>query len=289
MFCDLVDSTALSERLDPEDLRGVLHAYRTHCGDVIALRRICRPLHRRRYPDLFRLAERARGRRRTRCAGGPGDCADHQASLRHRGPVRPYRHRHRTGRRRRTGRHGARVEAGGGQHAESGGAAANADGADSPAGVSGPLVRAGPCRHADAVQADPAGECRDGLRHHRRQIPARGAARSDTALVQDTAYDSLLKRRRQELHAKIARAIEQNVPNGRIAEPERRSIGRGGSGRNPGSCGRRSALLGCGRPGAGGGTRMRCWPRSTGGSRKGLTGGISGRRSRCLLSWGRRR
>jgi class 3 adenylate cyclase/tetratricopeptide (TPR) repeat protein len=36
MFCDLVGSTALSEKLDPEELRSVLHAYRTHCGDVIA-------------------------------------------------------------------------------------------------------------------------------------------------------------------------------------------------------------------------------------------------------------
>ena len=36
MFCDLVGSTALSEKLDPEELRSLLHAYRTHCGDVIA-------------------------------------------------------------------------------------------------------------------------------------------------------------------------------------------------------------------------------------------------------------
>jgi class 3 adenylate cyclase len=36
MFCDLVGSTALSEKLDPEDLRSLLHAYRTLCGDVIA-------------------------------------------------------------------------------------------------------------------------------------------------------------------------------------------------------------------------------------------------------------
>jgi class 3 adenylate cyclase/tetratricopeptide (TPR) repeat protein len=35
MFCDLVDSTALSEKLDPEELRGVLHAYRDLCGGVI--------------------------------------------------------------------------------------------------------------------------------------------------------------------------------------------------------------------------------------------------------------
>jgi class 3 adenylate cyclase len=35
MFCDLVGSTALSEKLDPEELRSLLHAYRTLCGEVI--------------------------------------------------------------------------------------------------------------------------------------------------------------------------------------------------------------------------------------------------------------
>ena len=36
MFCDLVGSTALSEKLDPEELRALLHDYRTVCGQVIA-------------------------------------------------------------------------------------------------------------------------------------------------------------------------------------------------------------------------------------------------------------
>ena len=36
LFCDLVGSTALGEKLDPEELRSLLHAYRIHCGDVIA-------------------------------------------------------------------------------------------------------------------------------------------------------------------------------------------------------------------------------------------------------------
>src|SRR5690349_16511832 len=36
MFCDLVGSTAFGEKLDPEELRDLLHAYRTLCGDVIA-------------------------------------------------------------------------------------------------------------------------------------------------------------------------------------------------------------------------------------------------------------
>jgi class 3 adenylate cyclase/predicted ATPase len=36
MFCDLVDSTALSTRLDPEQLREVVRAFQTTCGEVIA-------------------------------------------------------------------------------------------------------------------------------------------------------------------------------------------------------------------------------------------------------------
>jgi class 3 adenylate cyclase/predicted ATPase len=40
------------------------------------------------------------------------------------------------------------------------------------------------------------------------------------ALVQDAAYDSLLKRRRQELHDKIARVIESRFPHVADTEPE---------------------------------------------------------------------
>ena len=36
MFCNLVGSTGLSEKLDPEELGRLLHAYRTLCGEVIA-------------------------------------------------------------------------------------------------------------------------------------------------------------------------------------------------------------------------------------------------------------
>ena len=36
MFCDLVGSTALAERLDPEELRELMQAYRKACGDVVA-------------------------------------------------------------------------------------------------------------------------------------------------------------------------------------------------------------------------------------------------------------
>jgi len=36
MFCDLVGSTALSARLDPEDLRGIIGTYHRRCAEVIA-------------------------------------------------------------------------------------------------------------------------------------------------------------------------------------------------------------------------------------------------------------
>ncbi|HTG21576.1 MAG TPA: adenylate/guanylate cyclase domain-containing protein, partial [Reyranella sp.] len=36
MFCDLVGSTALSERLDPEDLREVMVAYQTYVAETVA-------------------------------------------------------------------------------------------------------------------------------------------------------------------------------------------------------------------------------------------------------------
>ena len=35
LFCDLVGSTALSERLDPEDLRSILQAYQKVCGEAV--------------------------------------------------------------------------------------------------------------------------------------------------------------------------------------------------------------------------------------------------------------
>jgi class 3 adenylate cyclase len=36
MFCDLVGSTALSTRLDPEDTREIIHAYHRCCAETIA-------------------------------------------------------------------------------------------------------------------------------------------------------------------------------------------------------------------------------------------------------------
>jgi predicted ATPase len=40
------------------------------------------------------------------------------------------------------------------------------------------------------------------------------------ALVQDAAYDSLLRRRRQELHGRIVGVIEERFPNIQATEPE---------------------------------------------------------------------
>jgi predicted ATPase len=40
------------------------------------------------------------------------------------------------------------------------------------------------------------------------------------ALIQDAAYDSLLRRRRQELHGRIARVIEERAPNIEASDPE---------------------------------------------------------------------
>src|SRR4029077_8428638 len=35
MFCDLVGSTAMSARLDPEDMRGIIGAYHKCCANLI--------------------------------------------------------------------------------------------------------------------------------------------------------------------------------------------------------------------------------------------------------------
>ena len=71
LFSDLVGSTALSARMDPEDLREVISAYQKcvadtvqRCGGFVA-----KFLGRWR-PGLFRLPASPRGRRRASRAGG---------------------------------------------------------------------------------------------------------------------------------------------------------------------------------------------------------------------------
>ena len=57
MFCDLVGSTALSARLDPEDMREIVGAYHRCCADLITrARRLRRQVHGRRGAGLFRLS-----------------------------------------------------------------------------------------------------------------------------------------------------------------------------------------------------------------------------------------
>ena len=56
MFSDLVGSTALSARMDPEDLREVISAYQKCVTETVgALRRVRSEIHGRRRARLFRL------------------------------------------------------------------------------------------------------------------------------------------------------------------------------------------------------------------------------------------
>ena len=67
MFCDLADSTALSTRLDPEDLQDVIRAYQERCtAHRPRVRRLRRQVHGRRHPGLFRLPEVLGAQRRAR-------------------------------------------------------------------------------------------------------------------------------------------------------------------------------------------------------------------------------
>src|ERR1700749_5119509 len=61
--------------------------------------------------------------------------------------------------------------------------------------------------------------CASGLAF-RRGTPPDAIYTFKHALVPDAAYDSLLKNRRGELHAKIARAIKERFPNVEATGPE---------------------------------------------------------------------
>ena len=77
MFSDLVGSTALSARMDPEDLREVISAYQKCVAETVRpLRRLRREVHGRWRPDLLRLPAGPRGRRRASRArwAGVGRC-----------------------------------------------------------------------------------------------------------------------------------------------------------------------------------------------------------------------
>ena len=54
----------------------------------------------------------------------------------------------------------------------------------------------------------------------KRGVPPRASYRFKHALVQEVAYRSLLKGHRQQLHAAVARALQERVPGSRAEEPE---------------------------------------------------------------------
>jgi predicted ATPase len=54
----------------------------------------------------------------------------------------------------------------------------------------------------------------------RRGVPPHASYRFKHALVQDVAYGTLLKSRRQQLHARIAEVLERHFPKQAEAQPE---------------------------------------------------------------------
>ena len=62
LFCDIVDSTAFAEKLDPEELRNLLEAYRACIMEVVLAQNghVARLLWRW-HPCLFRVPYRTRG------------------------------------------------------------------------------------------------------------------------------------------------------------------------------------------------------------------------------------
>src|ERR1700678_4434981 len=118
MFCDLVGSTAMSARLDPEDMRGIVGVYHRcwanrigHCGGFVdTWATACSPISPIRKPHLLfappltppRAATRScRRALRRRCGRGPRarspeaavrrrrDGSRHRAGARTRRPCRP--------------------------------------------------------------------------------------------------------------------------------------------------------------------------------------------------------
>jgi len=79
MFSDLVGSTALSARMDPEDFREVISAYQKSVTETVGrFGGVPCKVHGRRGVDLFRLPSGSRGRRGAsrarRSAIGQGSC-----------------------------------------------------------------------------------------------------------------------------------------------------------------------------------------------------------------------
>src|ERR1051325_5384605 len=55
---------------------------------------------------------------------------------------------------------------------------------------------------------------------YQRGLPPQARYLFKHALIQDTAYQSLLKRKRQQLHQQIARVLEEQFPSTKETQPE---------------------------------------------------------------------
>ena len=107
MFSDLVGSTALSARMDPEDLREVISAYQKCVAETVQpLRRVRGEVHGRRRARVLRLSTGARGRCRAGSTGGAGVGRSGQWAEVECSAANPRRHCHRVGRCRRSDRIG---------------------------------------------------------------------------------------------------------------------------------------------------------------------------------------
>ena len=83
VFADLVGSTALANRFDPEFVQRLTLTYERACSPVLARARRPRPpLRRRRHPGQLRLPDLARGRRPARGASGARPGRDRRRHLR---------------------------------------------------------------------------------------------------------------------------------------------------------------------------------------------------------------
>ena len=105
MFSDLVGSTALSARMDPEDLREVISAYQKCVAETVQrFGGFVAKYMGDGVLDLLRVSPSPRGRRRASRArrAGVGRCC--RCSEDPRGPPDPCRRRNRSGRRRRPDR-----------------------------------------------------------------------------------------------------------------------------------------------------------------------------------------
>ena len=105
MFSDLVGSTALSARMDPEDLREVISAYQKCVAETVQrFGGFVAKYMGDGVLDLLRVSASPRGRRRASRARGAGVGRCRRCPEDPRGPADPCRHRDGTGGRRRPDR-----------------------------------------------------------------------------------------------------------------------------------------------------------------------------------------